>query len=77
MACHGYTQQFFQSERTLIMVDDAMRAQFCNVPNVMVYHRTETGSLIAAMVSVELDGMPLERITIDHGGRASGIIKIK
>jgi hypothetical protein len=54
-----------------------MRKILCNIPNIVVFHRKpDAPGFEQVNVGVTLTGMPLQRITIDHGGRATGYIKI-
>jgi len=77
MSCNSHIQSFNQAERTVILIDETMRKMFCNVPNVTVFHRkADAPGFEKVNVAVTLTGMPLQKITIDHGGRASGYLKI-
>lgn len=77
MNCNALLQTFNNSSQTVILVDDALRARMCEIPLVTVVHKQPDGTYLPAIVSVALNGIPVTEIVVDHGGPASGIIKIQ
>lgn len=66
---------FTNSGGNTIAYSQSMRDKHGDIPNVEVYH-LDSGEYILATVSIKIDGKPTSLITIDHGGSATGFIKI-
>jgi hypothetical protein len=83
MNCDKYIYQFAQSVITIIPIDNVFRSRFCNTPTVTVYVRrpdpNNPGKYIHDQIpypNVKLFGMPLTKIQVEHGGPATGYLRI-
>jgi hypothetical protein len=80
MNCAKLIRPFNLALKTEIIVTAAMRAIICNVPTITVYHRQTSAPFQMQQINglqIELIGMPLTKIIVDHGGPATGYIKIQ
>jgi hypothetical protein len=73
--------KFFNQARTEIFYSASLRTKHGTYPSVLVYYyqaTEEDGELIAGgyLTRVSWVGLPPTKIVVDHGGTATGIIKI-
>jgi hypothetical protein len=77
--CQPYIQAFSNKATTVINYSQSLRDTFGRVPQVIVMY-WDAASLdywiSHTSTRVALTGNPVDTITVDHGGLATGIIKI-
>lgn len=75
--CCDYTVIPFTNVDTMsITYSVNMREQFGNVPHVRVFHKQPDNSYVEPMIPISLDGNPVNTITVNNGGVATGFLKI-
>jgi hypothetical protein len=75
--CSPIIQTFFNVPSTTIGYSPSLQAQYGAAPKVTVLYWDGT-QYVAAGISTQIafDGYPVNSIAIDHGGPATGIVKI-
>lgn len=74
--CTPYVLPFESQSTTVINYTPTLRANFGLIPTVEVLYRQQDGSHIKAEVQITLNGIAADKIEIDHGGTATGYIKL-
>lgn len=75
--CNPTIIPFFNTPTTTVAYGPAMQSQYGQAPNVTVSYWDGTQFVAAGiMTQVKFDTFPVTQIDIDHGGIASGLIKI-
>jgi hypothetical protein len=69
---------FFNKTSSTVSYGPALQTQFGPAPNVTVTYWDGTQYVEAGiMTQVSLVGYPVTQIIVDHGGEATGLIKIR
>lgn len=75
--CNPTIIPFFKVASTTVSYGPSMQLQYGNVPNVTVSYWDGTQYVVAGiMTQVKFDTYPVTSITVDHGGIATGLLKI-
>jgi hypothetical protein len=76
--CNPITIPFFNKTTSTVSYGPALQLQFGSAPNVTVTYWDGTQYVAAGiMTQIKLVGYPVTQIEIDHGGMATGLIKIR
>lgn len=75
--CSPTIISFFNTSSTTIAYGPGLQLQYGQVPNVTVSYWDGTKYVSAGiMTQIKFVGFPLIQITVDHGGPATGLLKI-
>lgn len=75
--CSPTIVPFFNAASTTVSYGPSMLLQYGQAPNVSVTYWDGTQYVMAGITTqVKLVGFPVTQISVDHGGPATGFIKI-
>lgn len=75
--CNPTIIPFYNTATTTVTYGPSMQLQYGQVPNVTVSYWDGTQYISAGvMTQIRFVGLPVTQITVDHGGTATGILKI-